>query len=310
MRIISANSSSQLASYLSLPESSISCCPSHPISSHPISSHLGRSVVFTASLPLIVKQHTNNFSRTGYTQSGPLFRAKTRALEKLLAKTLSPISLLPVLFYPTAPNRLLPSDYPGFTPAAPQEGGDSYSPNGGDAKEEDLPDTWAWFRKDEAHNTYRLFNEGMATIAQSIREAGGIDGVCGFSQGGAMAAFVAAALEPARAVPDGPSGDWARQLRDANGGRPVKFAVSWSGFYATGVEELQWLYEPKIATPTLHYIGSLDVVVDESRSRALVERCEDPVVVVHPGGHHVPVSKEWVMPLAGFIRNHVSGSAN
>lgn len=246
----------------------------------------------------------------GYTQSGPLFRAKTRALEKLLAKTLSPISLLPVLFYPTAPNRLLPSDYPGFTPAAPQEGGDSYSPNGGDAKEEDLPDTWAWFRKDEAHNTYRLFNEGMATIAQSIREAGGIDGVCGFSQGGAMAAFVAAALEPARAVPDGPSGDWARQLRDANGGRPVKFAVSWSGFYATGVEELQWLYEPKIATPTLHYIGSLDVVVDESRSRALVERCEDPVVVVHPGGHHVPVSKEWVMPLAGFIRNHVSGSAN
>ncbi|KAH0491776.1 hypothetical protein TgHK011_003184 [Trichoderma gracile] len=251
----------------------------------------------------------------GYTQSGPLFRAKTRALEKLLAKTLSPISLLPVLSYPTAPNRLLPSDYPGFTPAAaPQEGGDSYSPstansNGGDAQE-DLPDTWAWFRKDEAHNTYRLFNEGMATIARSIREAGGIDGVCGFSQGGAMAAFVAAALEPARVVPDGPSGDWARQLRDANGGRPVKFAVSWSGFYATGVKELEWLYEPKIATPTLHYIGSLDVVVDESRSRALVERCEEPVVVVHPGGHHVPVSKEWVMPLAGFIRNHVSGIAN
>ncbi|PTB64738.1 alpha/beta-hydrolase [Trichoderma citrinoviride] len=251
----------------------------------------------------------------GYTQSGPLFRAKTRALEKLLAKTLSPISLLPVLIYPTAPNRLLPSDYPGFSSssssAAPQEGGDSYSPSSTAANDgEPLPDTWAWFRKDDANNTYRLFNEGMATTAQAIREAGGIDGVCGFSQGAAMASFVAAALEPARAVPEDPSGDWARELRDANGGRPVKFAVSWSGMTAAGVKELQWLYEPKIATPTLHYIGSLDVVVDESRSRALVEVCEDPVVIVHPGGHHVPVSKEWVMPLAGFIRNHVSSNEN
>ncbi|KAL6866813.1 alpha/beta-hydrolase [Trichoderma novae-zelandiae] len=251
----------------------------------------------------------------GYTQSGPLFRAKTRALEKLLAKTLSPISLLPVLIYPTAPNRLLPSDYPGFTSStssstAPQEGGDSASTTNNGDTGEDLPDTWAWFRRDEYNNTYRLFNQGMSTIAHSIREAGGIDGICGFSQGGAMTAFVAAALEPARPIPDGPSADWARELRDANGGKPVKFAVSWSGFYAAGVKDLEWLYEPKIVTPTLHYIGSLDVVVDESRSRALVERCEEPLVVVHPGGHHVPVSKEWVMPLAGFIKNHVSGNEN
>lgn len=237
----------------------------------------------------------------GYTQSGPLFRAKTRALEKLLAKTLAPIALLPVLIYPTGPNRLLPSDAPGFksSSAESQGGDDPISP-------EDLPDTWGWFRKDDATNTYRLFDEGMAVIADAIRAAGGIDGVCGFSQGGAMTGFIAAALEPSRPVPEGHQGDWARKLREANGGRPVKFAVSYSGFYAA-VDALQWLYEPKITTPTLHYIGSLDTVVEESRSRGLVDRCEDPVVVVHPGGHHVPVSKEWVMPLAGFIKNHASG---
>jgi hypothetical protein len=34
----------------------------------------------------------------------------------------------------------------------------------------------------------------------------------------------------------------------------------------------------------------------------LIERCEEPVVAVHPGGHYVPVSREWMMPIIGFIR--------
>ncbi|POR30890.1 Dihydrofolate reductase [Tolypocladium paradoxum] len=232
----------------------------------------------------------------GYTQSGPLFHAKTRALEKLLIKTLAPISLLPILIYPTGPNRLLPKDIPGYQP--PADGHDD-----DDDDDDWQPDTWAWFRKDDATGTYRYFDEGMAAIASAIREAGGVDGVCGFSQGGAATGAVAAAMESDRPLPEGPAGDWARGLREANGGRPVKFAVSYSGFFGP-VDMLKWCYDPKIKTPTLHYIGSLDTVVDESRSQGLIDRCEDPMVVVHPGGHHVPVSKEWVMPLAGFIKQH------
>ncbi|KAG5977554.1 hypothetical protein E4U55_006667 [Claviceps digitariae] len=161
----------------------------------------------------------------------------------------------------------------------------------------------------------------MTAIARTIAEVDGIDGICGFSQGAAAAGLVAAALEPHRAVPvssetsscqqDGAAEDgdaatarWVRRLRDANGGRPVKFAVSYSGFWAP-VASLQFLYEPRIETPMLHYLGSLDTVVEEGRSRALVERCVRGTTVVHPGGHHVPVSKEWVMPLAGFIKQHV-----
>ncbi|TPX11051.1 uncharacterized protein E0L32_007912 [Thyridium curvatum] len=246
----------------------------------------------------------------GYTQSGPLFRAKTRALDKLIQKALAPANLTATLVYPTAPNRLRPQDIPGYQPP---EGDDAGQP--GDGDDDDEYDSWAWFRRDDATGTYRLLPEGMRRIAQAIRDdcGGRADGVVGFSQGGAVAAMLAAALEPDRAVPPPPAGSdaaaedgpaaWADELRAANGGRPLRFAVSYSGFWAPPAE-LAWLYEPPVATPTLHVLGGLDTVVDESRSRALVDRCEDPVVVVHPGGHYVPVSREWAMPLIGFIHKH------
>lgn len=254
----------------------------------------------------------------GYTQSGALFRAKTRALEKLLAKSLAPLKLRPTLLYPTAPNRLSARDIPGYEPVS--------STHDGAAREEPEMDAWAWFRKDERSGAYRLLPQGMQAIATCIRdEAGGhVDGVVGFSQGGAMAAMVASALEYVdngskwREIPPPPppsaaaatttttttedySWDWVSSLRKANGGKPLKFSVIYSGFYAPPAE-LGWLYEPKIKTPTLHFIGSLDTVVEESRSQGLVDRSEDPVVVVHPGGHYVPVNREWVMPLVGFVR--------
>ncbi|KAK1758039.1 serine hydrolase-domain-containing protein [Echria macrotheca] len=255
--------------------------------------------------PHVPKKEVRILMLHGYTQSGPLFRAKTRALEKLLAKVLAPLNLVPVLLYPTAPNRLSPRDIPGFEVRSPQS-------EEGDEEEDGEIDSWAWFRKDEATGSYRLLEEGMSTLAEAMREGGlarleegesggnGVDGVVGFSQGGTMAAMLASAMEEGRG--DGKEEEgWVRTVREANGGRPLRFAVVYSGFWAVPAE-LGWLYEPKIRTPTLHFLGSLDTVVEEGRSRALVERCEDPVVVVHPGGHYVPVSKEWVMPLAGFIR--------
>lgn len=178
-------------------------------------------------------------------------------------------------------------------------------------------DAWAWWRKDDATGVYRLFDEGMQRLAQVIREEGGghVDGVVGFSQGGAFAALVAAALEAER-EPCAPTAEtnaarpaWLDTLRQANNGQPLKFSVVYSGFHAPPAD-LQWLYEPKIKTPTLHFIGSLDTVVEEGRSRALVARCEDPLVVVHPGGHYVPVSKEWVTPLVGFVRRWCEDDAD
>ncbi|CAK7229828.1 Family of serine hydrolases 3 [Sporothrix curviconia] len=230
----------------------------------------------------------------GYTQSGPLFRAKTRALEKMLQKSLAPFHLSPVLLYPTGPSRLRPQDMPGYTP--PEDGAAA-------AGEEEEGDNWAWWRRDDASGAYRFLTQGMDRLADTIQEAGGVDGVLGFSQGGAAAAMLAAALEPDREVPQGPEWSWVERLRAANGHRPLSFAVIYSGFFAPP-PELGWLYAPAIATPTLHFIGSLDTVVDETRTQALVDRCVDPAVLTHPGGHYVPISKEWVMPLVAFVKTH------
>jgi fermentation-respiration switch protein FrsA (DUF1100 family) len=171
----------------------------------------------------------------------------------------------------------------------------------GNAEEEPELDAWAWFRRDEATQAYRFLDEGMRTLAAAIRSAGGVDGVIGFSQGAAMAALLAASLEIPGRVPS-TEVPWLKEVRDANGGEPLRFAALYSGFYARDESLASWVYDPKIQTPTLHYFGSLDTVVDEERSQGLVDRCEDPVVVVHPGGHYVPVAKEWAMPLAGFIK--------
>ena len=135
----------------------------------------------------------------------------------------------------------------------------------------------------------------------------------GFSQGGAAAAIVASLLDNGRKpafeeikkeVPDAldyPEG-W-EGLQDQG---KLRFAVSYSGFYAPD-RRYRAFYEPRIKTPVLSFVGSLDSVVEESRSLGLVERCEGKEgekgrVVFHPGGHFVPVGKEWVGVLVGFIR--------
>lgn len=208
------------------------------------------------------------------------------------------MSLVPQLLYPTGPIRLKASDMPFYEP--PADGDPDYE-----------PETYAWWRRNDATGQYAGIDRGMATLAGTIREAGGVDGVIGFSQGACAAGVVAGALESARRPLPDPTGAvdddteaWVAALRAANGGRPLKFAVIYSGFRAAD-PDVAWLFAPKIATPTLHILGSLDTSVDEARSQTLIQVCEDPLVVTHPGGHHVPVAKEWVMPLAGFIKQHV-----
>ncbi|RYO86715.1 hypothetical protein DL764_008965 [Monosporascus ibericus] len=262
----------------------------------------------------------------GFTQSGSLFDTKTRALAKLLTKALSPapLNMAPRLIFPTGPHRLRARDIPGFSSSSR----DGTAGEGEEEEEDDDSDSWAWWRKDEASGTYAGFEAGMRRVAEAISDAGGVDGVCGFSQGGCLAALVAAALEgrsppagcPSPSLPTSASEEadwtWLDDLRAANGGHPLKFCVVYSGFWAP-VPGLQWLYggspgdgagnlpegkSAMIATPTLHFLGSLDSVVEEGRSRALIDRCRDPVVVEHPGGHHVPVARDRVMPLVGFLR--------
>ncbi|EPE08088.1 dihydrofolate reductase [Ophiostoma piceae UAMH 11346] len=251
--------------------------------------------------PAPAKREVKILMLHGYTQSGPVFHGRTRALEKILIKSLEPFGLAPVLIYPTGPKHLRPSDFPGFVP------NEDADPNA----EEEETDSWAWWRHDFATGEYRFLPEGMATMAAAIREANGIDGVLGFSQGGCAASLLAAAMEKDRIVPDATNAygwDWVEEVRAANDHKPLRFAVIYSGFLPT-IEELQWLYTPAISTPTLQFIGGLDTVVDESRSQALADHSQEPSVLTHPGGHFVPVKKEWVLPLVAFVKKHSEEAA-
>ncbi|KAH7333131.1 serine hydrolase-domain-containing protein [Rhexocercosporidium sp. MPI-PUGE-AT-0058] len=242
----------------------------------------------------------------GYTQSGPLFHAKTRALEKLLTKSFPPPPRAPhkplpgtlpsypggiQLIYPTAPIRLHPADIPGFDLSALQ----------GDAteKEKEESDAWGWWKKDDS-GVYVGLDEGLETIRKAIEETGGIDGVIGFSQGASAAALVASLLEPDRESSfqshsaNHPSSfkyppSWSKMRKELPQA-PLKFAVSYSGFYAPD-EAYTAFYNPKIKTRFLHVIGSLDSVVEEERSLGLMERCEDATRVEYAG------------VLAGFLRD-------
>lgn len=256
----------------------------------------------------------------GYTQSGPLFHAKTRALEKNLQKAF-PAGL--TLTYPTAPLRLYAADIPNPSALDTTAFENSNIP----LSDTEAIDSWGWWRRKGSSEpyTYSGLEAGLASVAEVLSTQGPFDGVVGFSQGGALAGMVAALLEPGRRE--------AFEEAQKHGGirfpesfekdtgfvadvvhPPLRFAVSYSGFAASTHVLYKGFYEPKIRTPMLHFLGSLDTVVDEKRSLRLVEACADggadgKRVIYHPGGHFLPSSqKQFVGALVGFIREVVAES--
>lgn len=170
---------------------------------------------------------------------------------------------------------------------------------------------------------YEGIEEGLGAVADAIKKEGPFEGVVGFSQGAAAAAMVASLLEGARrkeafgrAEREGgmqyPSSFLVADHEKGVDGfvqGPLKFTVCYSGFRAPDLL-YNAFYQPPILTPTLHVLGQVDTVVDESRARALAAVCDSGAgrVVVHPGGHFVPSQKAWLDAVVGFVRECVEGS--
>lgn len=258
----------------------------------------------------------------GFTQSGPLFEIKTKALKKSLDKA-----------FPAAPKPGHLKSYPGglefVYPTAPMKLSYTDIP-GGVAEPEDLRDeAYGWWKRkgDSEPYLYDGLEEGLEAIAQILREEGPFDGVIGFSQGGSAAGMLAALLEPGRRE--------AFEALEAKGGMSfpksfvgqegadsvvhpqMKFTVSYSGFGASRHPMYRAFYEPKITTPMQHFIGSVDTVVSEERAMQLVDSCVEGKgrdggvsrVVFHPGGHFLPTQKASIAPLIAFIREIAEGNA-
>jgi len=258
----------------------------------------------------------------GFTQTGHTFELKTKALKKSLDKAFpsapSPGHLQNYpgglsLHYPTGPIKLSPASVPGYS---------------GDDTDE--IEAYGWWKRKEGSRPgepfyYEGIEAGLGRIAEVIREEGPFDGVMGFSQGGCASGMVASLLEPSRraAFDNLKEGmEFPASFSDDNGEPiqpPMKFAVSYSGFAASDSPLYRAFYEPKIETPMLHYLGSVDTIVSEERSLRLVEACKDgrgkeggvARLVYHPGGHVVPsTQKQYIAALVAFIREAVGeGSA-
>ncbi|EAW09255.1 alpha/beta hydrolase [Aspergillus clavatus NRRL 1] len=259
----------------------------------------------------------------GYTQSGPLFYAKSRALIKHLTKAfpLHDVSAS----YPTGPARLNPADIPGYEPPAERSPADQQ-------QEDEKIEAYGWYRRSDAAESplYVGLEDGLAAIAKVLRDEGPFDGVIGFSQGAAMAAMVASLLEPGRKEAFAHFADPEVASHGAGLKQPVasipypasfaqivhpplKFAVCYSGFRSPGPRYRSFYENPPIQTPVLHVLGSLDAVVDDTRSRALIEACagnpeEEGKVVWHPGGHFLPSQRPYLDAAVMFIRGQLEGN--
>jgi hypothetical protein len=265
----------------------------------------------------------------GYTQSGPTFRLKTRALEKSLSKHFPPPQYTLNLVYPTGPINIKPAQHPGFDPTTNTVNGSQFGSTSGSVTADEETDNWGWWvRKGDAEPyIYEGMELGLAKVAEVLKSQGPFDGVIGFSQGAALAGLVASLLEPGRkeafdalhASGKGKGMAFPSSFEEEGSGYvteaihpPVKFAVSYSGFSAAGAaignwEMYQAFYEPKIRTKMLHFIGQVDTLVSEERSLRLVESCAEgrgeggKRLVVHPGGHSLTAAKVYVNVLADFI---------
>lgn len=176
---------------------------------------------------------------------------------------------------------------------------------------------WAWWQARQPHsapfNEYVGLDKGLEHIACILERDGPFDGVVGFSQGAAAAAMTAALLEPGRQEA------FADAEKTANGipfppafarlgHPPLRFMVSYSGFASTHPSYAAF-YKPLITTPSLHFLGTLDTVLEEDWARALLVSCghrnagPDGTLVVHPGGHSVPLGRRELLVVTGFVRS-------
>ncbi|KAA8569912.1 hypothetical protein EYC84_002252 [Monilinia fructicola] len=240
----------------------------------------------------------------GYTQSGPTFNSKTKALTKLLTRQFPPTH--PIypggiqLLYPTAPIPLLPADIPGYTPSSDP----ALVPN----------DAFGWWKRETGgarytgnrkrprnhrqHHSFRrrhrrrdwVFPRRMRRLPRRLAaRAQSRKRICTPTSSFAIDRTTLSSIFP--------------QSKIAIASTPLKFCISYSGFSMRPMRDTKHFFNPPLKTRILHVIGSLDSVVEESRSTALVEACEEETreVCYHPGGHFVPMGKEFGNVAVGFM---------
>jgi len=152
----------------------------------------------------------------------------------------------------------------------------------------------AWWRVNKALTKFVGWEESVLYL-RDVLAKNHFDGIFGFSQGAAMAGLICALLERPHLYP--------QFLINGNSPHPpLKFGVFVAGFMPRP-QPIQKIFSEPFRTPTLHVIGSRDIVVIPKRSQVLYNAYINPRVEIHTGGHYVPSKPHWAEFFADFIGN-------
>ncbi|KAG8957519.1 hypothetical protein FRC03_010066 [Tulasnella sp. 419] len=225
----------------------------------------------------------------GYTQNAEILRKKLAAIRKACGKDVE-------LTFVDGPIILAQADMEGFQSA------NTISSLLENAQTSPESTPRAWWRA----NADRTLYEGIETSVRSIRELmtrseHRFDGIMGFSQGASMAALLCAILEKPHLYPS--------FLTDTNEipHPPVSFGIFVAGFKPLDVN-LSALFQEPLTTPTLHVLGSNDLIVMRQRSQTLIDVCSNPRIEVHDGGHFVPSKASWRTFFRDYITSYSENS--
>lgn len=198
----------------------------------------------------------------GFRQSERGFREKTGALRKALRGRAELVCLS--------------GPHPVPEAAAPEGAG----PDSGPCSPEEQPRGW-WFSEEEADvfsaleepTVCRGLEKALETVAQALDTQGPFDGLLGFSQGAALAAFVCAL---------GQAGDPRFPL--------PRFIILVSGFCPRGLGLKEPILQSPMSLPSLHVFGDTDRVIPSQESIQLASRFLGAVTLTHSGGHFIPAA--------------------
>ncbi|KAH8792230.1 dihydrofolate reductase, partial [Hyaloscypha sp. PMI_1271] len=219
----------------------------------------------------------------GNAESGASFESKTRFIRNLLQNACPSFPSGVELFYLTAPHRIQPAS--SITRA-----GKRVTPEEGDF------DAWTWGFGDYMTEVMQGYGQTIRYMLEVIRTAGPFIGIVGFSAG-ATTAHTLVSLAERRA-----SAELMQNFQiDSNLlPPPFHFAICYSGFKLSH-PRYKSLYYPRIQTPVLHFIGDLDPVIPEDHTLNFAGRCENRLIIYHPGAHFVPRGKICQEAILDFI---------
>src|SRR3984957_17470441 len=141
------------------------------------------------------------------------------------------------------------------------------------------------------HEGFSGWEQARDWITGQLSAGPRIDGIFGFSQGGALTGLLAALRESPRAPR----------------GLDFGFAMMVGGF-TSFLPQHAGLFRRPLAIPSVHVIGRSDGIVPRSDSLELAARFPAPLVLEHGGGHIIPADRAVAEPIARFLATF-AGSA-